>query len=153
MTAPFKKESHRREKVAGLIKQEVSRIILQELNDPRAGFCTVTRVSLSGDMKTALIHVSVLGEEAEQRTTMRGLEHARGFIQRRLFEELELRHPPVIRFQLDHSIERSIRITQILREEGIPDTDGFGAQPQSEEGEAADAEQPGEPGGEDESRR
>ena len=135
MTVPFKKDSHRKEKVAGLIKQEVSRIIIQELNDPRAGFCTVTRVGLSGDMKNAVIYVSVLGEEAEQRTTMRGLEHARGFIQRRLFEELKLRNPPVIRFQIDHSIETSIKISQILREEGIPETDGFGEAEQGGEGE------------------
>lgn len=145
MTAPFKKESHRKERVAGLIKQEVSRIILQELSDPRAGFCTVTRVGISGDMKSAVIYVSVLGEEAEQRTTMRGLEHARGFIQRRLFEELKLRNPPVIRFQIDHSIEKSIKISQILREEGIPETDGFGEAEQGEEDEAVGLQPEDEP--------
>ncbi len=140
---PFRKESHRRERVAGLIQQEISRIILQELKDPRAGFCTITRVSLSGDMKSAVVFVSVLGEEPEQKTTMRGLEHARGFIQRRLFEEVKLRNPPVIQFQLDHSIERSIRISRILREEGVPETDGFGGE-EDEKSEEAGTDEQGE---------
>ncbi len=126
MTVPFKKESHRREKVEELIRHEISRIILQELSDPRIALCTITRVELARDLKSANVHVSVLGEEANQRTTMRGLKHARGFIQKRLFQELSLRYPPAISFHIDHSIERSIRISRILREEGIPETDGFG---------------------------
>jgi ribosome-binding factor A len=146
MTVPYKKESHRKERVAGLIKQEISRIILMELRDPRAGFCTVTRVALSGDMKSAVVYVSVLGEEAEQRTTMRGLEHARGFIQRRLFEAVELRNPPVIKFQLDHSIEKSIKIAQILREEGVPDTGVDGGESETEEELAEGSETDEEPG-------
>jgi ribosome-binding factor A len=121
MTIPFRKESHRKERVEGLIKQEISRIILHELKDPRCGFCTVTRVHVSGDLKTAAVYVSVLGEEANQRTTLRGLQHAKGFIERRLFKELKLKHPPAISFHIDHSIERSVRISQILREEGVPE--------------------------------
>ena len=70
MTIPFKRESHRKEKVEGLIKQEVSKIITQELKDPRVAFCTVTRVRLSADLKSANISVSVLGDEASQRNTL-----------------------------------------------------------------------------------
>lgn len=126
MTVPFKRESHRKEKVEGLIKQEVSKIITQELKDPRVAFCTVISAHLSADLKTANVSVSVMGDEASQRNTLRGLEHARSFIQRRLFQELELKYVPSVVFHLDHSIERSIRISKILREEGVPETDGFG---------------------------
>ncbi len=118
MSVPFKKESHRKERITGLIQQEISKIILREMNDPRCGLCTVTRVQLADDLKSAKVYVSVLGDESKQRTVMRGLQHARGFIQRRLFQEVKLRHTPTISFHLDHSIEESIKISQILREEG-----------------------------------
>ena len=144
MTVPYKKESHRKGKVEGLIKQEISRIILHEISDPRCGFCTVTGVNLSADLRTANIFVSVLGEEAEQRTTMRALEHAHGFIQKRLFQELKLRYAPSIKFHLDNSIERSIRISQILREEGVPDTsDGFGETGHTEVAESGESREEG----------
>ena len=119
MTVPFKKESHRKERVEGLILQCVSQILLQELSDPRCGFCTVTKVRLSRDLKSANVFVSILGEAPEQRNTMRALKHARGFVQKRLFEELSLRYPPVISFHMDHGIEHSVKISRILREEGV----------------------------------
>jgi len=122
MTVPFKRESHRREKVEGLVKQVISRIIIHEMKDPRCGFCTVTGVKISKDLKSASVFVSVLGEEAEQRNTLRSLEHAKAFIQKRLFQEVRMKYTPVISFFQDRSIERSVRISQILREEGVPDS-------------------------------
>lgn len=119
MTIPYKRESHRKEKIEGLIKQVVSKIILHELNDPRCGFCTVTRVKISNDLKNASIFVSVLGDESMQRTSLRGLKHAKRFIQKRLFQEVNLKHTPSISIEPDHSIEKSIKISRILREEGL----------------------------------
>jgi ribosome-binding factor A len=83
-------------------------------------------VRISSDLKSANVSVSVLGDEAGQRTTLRGLEHAQGYIQRRLFKELNLKYVPRVVFHLDQSIERSIKISKILREEGVPETGGFG---------------------------
>jgi ribosome-binding factor A len=98
-------------------------------------------VKLSSDLKTANVFVSVLGEETKQRTTMRALEHAAGFIQKRLFQEVKLRYTPSITFHIDHSVERSIRISRILREEGVPDTGGFGeTEEQTNHGDAKDSE-------------
>lgn len=130
---PFKKESHRKERIESVIAQEVGRIILQELSDPRCGLCSVTKVTISSDLKNAKVYVSVLGEEAKQRTTLRALQHAHKFIHRRLFQELNLRHTPALSFHIDRTTERSIRISQILREarpvepaENPPDPDESG---------------------------
>ena len=133
MIVPFKRESYRKKKIEGLIRQEVSKIVLHEISDPRCGFCTVTKVNLSRDLKSADVYVSVLGEEADQRTTMRGLMHATRYIERRLFQELSLKHPPSITFHIDHSIERSIRISQILREEGVPESGSMEQAEQTDE--------------------
>lgn len=121
MEIPYKRESHRREKVEVLVQQEISRILLHELSDPRCGFCTVTRVGISADLQNANVYVSVLGDEGRQRTALRGLQHAKGYVQRLLFKNLRLKRPLDVSFHIDHSIERSIRISRILSEEDVPE--------------------------------
>jgi ribosome-binding factor A len=56
---------------------------------------------------------------------MRALAHAKGYIQKRLFEELSLRHVPSIAFHIDQGIEHSVRISRILREEGVSEDSGL----------------------------
>lgn len=106
----------RPERVARQTKQVVSRVIAQELKDPRCGFVTVTGVKVAPDLKTARVYFSVLGSEKEKTLAQRGLEHARGFIQARLSQETILRYTPVIRFELDRSPERAIELAQKIDE-------------------------------------
>jgi ribosome-binding factor A len=61
------------------------------------------------------VFVSIIGEEAVVRTTFAGLEHAAGFVQRRLGDEIELKNTPRIRFVLDDSVKKSVRISELLR--------------------------------------
>ena len=87
-----------------------------ELKDPRvAGMVTVTEVRVSPDMKQARIFVSVLGSQAEQKSTMQGLEAAAGFVRHELAERLRLRRAPEMLFLLDHSQEYGQRIEELLR--------------------------------------
>ena len=109
--------SRRIERVNRRIKEVASRAILYELKDPRVGFCTVTKVETSADLKTAKIHVSVMGRQEDERNTFRALEHARGHIQGKIAAELATRFSPVIEFIPDQTIKASIRIGEILRKD------------------------------------
>ena len=104
------------EKVAEAIRQVVSMAILAEIKDPRVRDVTVTFVEVSGDLRTAKVHVSVMGDDTHQNLTLRGLESAAGFLQSKLARELELRYTPKITFLLDQGVKRSIEIAKILRE-------------------------------------
>lgn len=87
-----------------------------ELKDPRiAGMVTVTEVRVSPDLKQARVYVSVLGSDAEQQSTLKGLEAAAGFIRHELAERLRMRRSPEMLFVLDHSEEYGQRIEQLLR--------------------------------------
>jgi len=77
---------------------------------------TVTKVDLSRDMHHATIYVSVLGDEAKQRTVLRGLDSARGLIRSRIAKNIRLRETPDIAFQFDHTIASSIEISRIIDE-------------------------------------
>lgn len=107
---------HRHERIAEEIHHEVSSMLAGELKDPRiAGMVTVTEVRVSPDMKQARVYVSVLGSEEEQKSTLKGLDAAKGFVRHELVERLRLRRAPEILFVLDHSQEYGERIEQLLR--------------------------------------
>jgi len=106
----------RQSRVAERVKEEASSILLHELKDPRMGFVTVTSVRMSPDLQHAHIYVSVLGEEGAERSTMRALQHARGFVQRAIAERVQLRRAPEIQFHTDESTKRSVRISSLIRQ-------------------------------------
>jgi ribosome-binding factor A len=102
------------DKVQELIKQEVSKMILRELKDPRIGFATVTQVAVSGDLRHAKIFVSLMGNEQQKMQTWEGLKHSLGFIRSELGKRLRLRYTPEITFQLDTSLDHSVKIQELL---------------------------------------
>jgi len=108
--------SRRTAKVAQAIRQVVSSAILFELRDPRVKNVTVLHAEVAGDLRTAKIFISVLGDEKTEQLSMKGLEAARGWIQSRIAAELDLRLTPVLTFVVDHGIKKSIEISKLLRE-------------------------------------
>jgi ribosome-binding factor A len=109
--------NRRLERVSRALKQVVSETIVAKLKDPRAGFITVTDVTVAPDLRTATVKVSVIGDEADERTTLRGLRHAHGFFQETVSRELDLRFCPKISFEIDRAVKRSARIAELLRAE------------------------------------
>jgi ribosome-binding factor A len=94
----------------------LSDAIAKDLKDPRVGFVTVTGVKTSPDLRHARVYVSVLGDEAERSASIDGLRSAHGFLQRRLADELTLKHTPSLTFEYDESVDRGMRISRLLDE-------------------------------------
>lgn len=112
--------SHRRTaKVAQAIRQVVSTAILTELRDPRVKKVTVLNVEVPPDLRSAKVYVSVMGEEREGHLVLRGLQSARGFLQSRIADEIDLRWTPILEFVLDSGVKRSIETSKMLREAGV----------------------------------
>ena len=99
------------------VREVLSAAITQDLKDPRVGFVTVTGVQTSPDLRHATVYVSVLGDASESEETLEGLRSAHGFLQRRVASELRLKNTPTLQFVYDDSVDRGMRITEILHEE------------------------------------
>src|SRR2546427_5453163 len=109
--------SHRVERVAAQLREEISQIIIRDLKDPRIGMATITDVKLSPDLRNATVKVSVVGEDDAREAAIDGLDHAKGFIRRELGSRLSnLRFAPDLRFELDQGVAYSVRVSQLLRE-------------------------------------
>jgi len=87
-----------------------------ELKDPRVGFVTVTGVETSADLRQATVFVSVLGTESKRKKTLAGLAAAHGVLQARLARELRLKRTPQLTFEYDPTVERGVRMTQLIDE-------------------------------------
>ena len=93
-----------------------------ELKDPRIGFVTVTGVETSPDLHRARVFVSVLGSEGKRAKTLAGLAAAHGVLQARVARELRLKRTPQLAFEYDPTVERGVRMTQLI-DELAPDAD------------------------------
>ena len=102
------------EKIQELMKQEISKIILQELKDPRIGFVTVTQVEVSRDLSLAKVYISIMGSEEQIEGSWKGLQSSLGFIRREVGHRIRLRITPELRFVLDKSIDYSDHIQKLL---------------------------------------
>ncbi len=90
--------------------------ILAEVKDPRIRDVTVTYVEVSPDLRHAKVHVSVMGDDAKQRLSLRGLKSAAGFLQSKLSKRIDTRYTPRIEFLLDQGVKKSIEVARILKE-------------------------------------
>lgn len=102
------------EKLQELIKQEMSKMLLKELKDPRIGFVTVTDVEMTGDLREAKIYVSIMGGAEQVKNSLEGLNSALGFIRREIGQRVRLRFTPEISFALDTSLDYGDHIQKLL---------------------------------------
>jgi ribosome-binding factor A len=117
----------RSERLAEEIREAVARIIADGLNDPRIGFVTVTRASLTADLRTARVYVGVLGNDEQRTKTLAGLAQAAGFIRREVGRRVRMRHTPELSFHYDSGLDATDRVAQLLEENRT-------AEPESEPG-------------------
>jgi ribosome-binding factor A len=106
---------YRAARLADQIRIEIAEMIAGELNDPRIGVATVTRVEMSPDLRHARVLVSAVGNEEAQAGTLEGLTSATGFVRREISHRLNLRRAPEIGFVLDHGVENGLRIEGLLQ--------------------------------------
>lgn len=103
-----------------VMRKVIGAAIASDLEDPRIGFVTVTGVKTSPDLRSARVYVSVLGDEEEREQTLAALASSHGKLQAAIAREVRIKHTPTLNFSYDDSLERGIRLTQLLEEEEPP---------------------------------
>ncbi|MBN2582606.1 MAG: 30S ribosome-binding factor RbfA [Planctomycetes bacterium] len=101
-------------KVARVIKEVVSRVLMFELGDPRVGFVTVTDVDVSDDMRNATVRISVMGEPKKAELCLKAVDHARSHIQHEVASNLTTKTVPRLTFQLDDTVKKSVEISRLI---------------------------------------
>lgn len=110
--------SRRIERVASMIKREVSLMLLNGIKDDRvgAGMVSVTDVIVSGDLQHTKIFVSIYGTDEAKAETMEGLKSATSYVRSQLGQRLQLRRTPEVIFLEDRSLERGDKMLILLNQ-------------------------------------
>ena len=108
--------SQRSNQVAEELRRIISMIMLEDLDDPRMGFITITRIELTDDLRFARISYSVLGDDAQKESTREALEENMGFIKKLAVQRINMKYAMDFKFELDKSIEHSFQIEKLLNE-------------------------------------
>lgn len=126
--------------------------IVTEVRDPRVRDVTVLGVEVTADMREAKVSVSVMGDEAQQALSLRGLQNSAGFLQSKIAAKIETRYVPKLRFVLDQGIKNVAAVGEILariRQEQEAARGSAAAEPHKEaanpQAAGDDAAEPGSP--------
>ncbi len=104
----------RPERLAEVLKVEISEVVGFELNDPRLEMVTVTDVVVASDLRDAKVYVLIRGNEEEIEKALKTLRHATTFVRQQVAMNLDLRHAPHVHFVRDTAEENASRISEIL---------------------------------------
>jgi ribosome-binding factor A len=107
---------HRAERVADVIREEISQIVGYELEDPRLATVTVTDVRLSDNRRDAQVFVTIAGDEEDHRKALSALQHAAPYVRKQLSLSLNLPRTPELHFVRDKVEEEGERVDQLLQE-------------------------------------
>lgn len=108
--------SHRIERIAEQIREEVSQILSTEVADPGVGLVTVTRVKVTADLSLARVYWTAMGDAAERKKTAKALSRATAYVRHLLSARMTLRRSPEVQFLFDQSVAAQDRVEQILQE-------------------------------------
>jgi ribosome-binding factor A len=109
--------NRRLQRLAGLLQEELSELLLRQVKDPRlARLVSITRVVISPDLRHALVYVSVMGSEEEKASTFEGLTAAAPFLRRELNTRVAVRRIPELSFRRDDSLEQGSRVFDLLKQ-------------------------------------
>jgi ribosome-binding factor A len=107
----------RMRRINEVLREVIGSAIAAELSDPRIGFVTVTSVETSPDLRSARVHVSVLGDAEAREATLAALRSSHGILQSKIAAETRMKRTPTLSFHYDPTVEQGMRISRLLDEE------------------------------------
>jgi ribosome-binding factor A len=107
-------ESRRQKRVSHLIKGELSRLIIASFQDSTSGLITITRVSMSKDLKNAYVYLSVLGHSPKQEV-LELINERKGYLRKAVASKIKLKYNPRLFFFLDDRFDYEERIHGIIK--------------------------------------
>ncbi len=109
--------SRRTERVGNLIRNTIGQLLLSKVSDPRIdpAKTSITHVEVAEDMLSAKVFVSVIGTEAEQRRTLRGLGRGAGHMQELMMRQITLRNTPLLQFVLDKNLKKTLETLELIQ--------------------------------------
>jgi ribosome-binding factor A len=108
------RDNPRRHRLAAEIQRELADLLRRDIKDSRIGNVTITHVDVTGDLREARVYYLIFGRDGGSVEVQRGLDSAAGFLRNALAKSLAVRFTPMLKFELDESLQRGIRMTELI---------------------------------------
>ncbi len=109
-------EKARPKRVGELVREEIARLLMKGVKDPRIGFVSVMSVRMSPDLRYANVYVSLFGDEKQRKSSLAGLQQAAHWLRGHVTRNLRLRFAPEIRFFPDDTLDQVFHLEEVFRE-------------------------------------
>ncbi len=109
--------NHRVQRVQELMRRELG-TILGKTYSFKDCFVTIHEVDMTPDLKQCFIYVGILGDVKRHNAIIKKLNDQHGMIQRQLYKRVVLKHSPSLVFKFTDSVERGVRLLNII--ENLP---------------------------------
>ena len=106
----------RLERVRELLKRSIGEVIRREFPVDEVGLITVNDVEVAGDLQSAVVFISILGNPEQQKRGFSLVTHHRKRIQGLMARDIVLKFTPTLKFLMDDSVLRGNRVLSILDE-------------------------------------
>ncbi|MCH7738175.1 MAG: 30S ribosome-binding factor RbfA [Chloroflexi bacterium] len=135
--------SRRTERINEQLREEISTLLTRQIKDPRLNaVISITRVVSSGDLRSARVYISVMGNQETKQAALDGIQSAASYLRRELRDRINMKHTPFLSYQLDDSLAEADHMLRLMNK--IKPEDQL---PEAEVNQAPTSESPEKPGG------
>ena len=109
--------SRRTDRINEQLREEISMLLTRSTKDPRLnGVISITRVVSSGDLRSARVYISVMGNLQTKRNALAGIQSAASFLRRELRDRINMKHTPFLTYDLDDSLEEADQLLRLMNQ-------------------------------------
>ncbi len=109
------KRYNRVDRVSKLLRAEISKIIREDVKDPRVEGIVITEVTVTKDLRQGKVFFSLYGTDKEKQDALEGLKGATYLVQEELGRHLRMKHTPRLTFYIDEALERGFEIIEKMK--------------------------------------
>ena len=107
--------SRRTDRINEQLREEISTLLVRQVKDPRLNaVISITRVVSSGDLRSATVYISVMGNQETRQAALAGMQSAASFLRRELRDRINMKHTPFLSYQLDDSLEEADQVLRLM---------------------------------------
>jgi ribosome-binding factor A len=124
--------SRRTDRINEQLREEISTLLTRSIKDPRLnGVISITRVMSSGDLRSARVYISVMGNRQTKRDALAGIQSAASFLRRELRDRINMKHTPFLTYELDDSLEEADQLLRLMNQVNTEDRNPETSDPES----------------------
>jgi len=107
--------SRRTDRINEQLREEISTLLTRQIKDPRLNaVISITRVVSSGDLRSARVYISVMGNQETRDAALAGMQSAASYLRRELRNRINMKHTPFLSYQLDDSLEEADQVLRLM---------------------------------------